>query len=64
MKKRKVTGKTYIVVVDNSGEDRETQLLIMTKEEISKLPYKDDVTIIEGNVIKTSFSKFDIGRLE
>jgi len=36
----------------------------MTKEEISKLPYKDDVTIIEGNVIKTSFSKFDIGRLE
>jgi hypothetical protein len=63
-KKRKVTGKEYLVVVDNSGEDSETEILRMTKEEISKLSYKDCVAVIDGSIIKSFSSKFDIGKLK
>lgn len=57
--------KTYLVVIDNSGEDSETELRWMTKEEINKLEYKNYVAIIEGGVIIKSFaSKYDCGRLK
>jgi len=56
--------KLYLVVIDNSGEDSETQIVRMTKEEISKLEFKDYIAIIEdGSIIKSFDSKFDIGRL-
>ena len=57
--------KTYIVIIDNSGEDSETEIRYMTKEEILKLEFKDYVAIIEGgNIIKSFASKFDCGRLK
>lgn len=63
-KKRKFTGKEYVVVVDNSGHDEETEIFIKTKEEISRMLHKDYVTIIDGNIIKAFHSKFDIGKLK
>ena len=63
-KKRKFTGKEYVVVVDNSGHDEETEILLKTKEEISIMLHKDYVAIIDGNIIKSFSSKFDIGKLE
>jgi len=63
-KKRKITGKKYWVIVDNSGEDSETELYQMTKEDIMLDIYKDYVAIIDGTLIKSFDSKFDIGRLK
>jgi len=63
-KHKKNMDKLYLVVIDNSGEDSETQIVRMTKEEISKLEFKDYIAIIEdGSIIKSFDSKFDIGRL-
>jgi hypothetical protein len=63
-KKRKFTGKEYLVVVDNSGHDEETEIFIKTKEEISIMLHKDYIAIIDGNIIKSFDSKFDIGKLD
>jgi len=64
MKKKPVKWETlYLVVIDNSGEDSETEIKKMTKEEISKLDYRDYVAIIKGVIVKPFASKFDIGRL-
>lgn len=61
---KKKTEKTYFVIVDNSGEDSETEIIRMTKAEIAKLEYRDYVAIIDGTMIKSFDSKFDIGRLK
>ncbi len=54
----------YIVIIDNSGEDSETEIIPMTKKEIIELDYRNEIAIIEGNVIKGFDSKFDKGRLK
>ena len=50
----KTKEKTYLVFIDNSGFDYETECKRMTGDEIRKLLKSDQVgvAIVEGNLIK------------
>ena len=63
-KKIKSKAKRYIVIMDMSGEDSETEIHLMTKEELEKDWHRDFYAVIDGEIIKSFEAKFDSGRLK
>jgi hypothetical protein len=66
--KMKIKEKTYLVFIDNSGFDSETECRRMTADEIKKKFNGGEldqvgVAIVEGNLIKGFDSVIDLKRL-
>ena len=62
---RKSKPKTYLVFIDNSGEDTETEYKQMTGEEIRN-EFKNaqyGIAIVDGNLLKGFDTKTDLTRL-
>lgn len=62
---RKSKPKTYLVFIDNSGFDTETEYRQMTGEEIRK-EFKNaqyGIAIVEGNLLKGFDTKMDLTKL-
>ena len=53
MAKKKPLCKEYIVVIDNSGFDSETEVVRMEGWKIAVHPDRKFFTVIEGRVVKT-----------
>jgi len=53
----------YYLVIEQFT-DGDYKVRKMSKEDIMKIPYKDELIIIEGELIKGPDSKFDSGRLK
>ena len=65
----KAKPNTYLVFIDNSGFDSETELRRMTGDEIreeftdKRGVYQYGIAIVEGNLIKGFESKTDLTKL-
>lgn len=57
--------KTYLVFIDNSGFDEETEYRQMTGDDIRNEFGNDQegIAIVEGNLIKNFYTKIDLTKL-